>query len=100
MSDQTLIVVNRYTDFTKLMTFTDANGDPEDMTGWTLTIVDATELASFTPEIAWVDQAGGVAQFSVPWNDQLPANFQLYSRIHMRRGEEDVGTPLIYLAYK
>lgn len=78
---------------------------PIDMTGWTLEVFEAgpagaTEtyvLANAT--FTWVDQAGGIAKFALPWNSSAPEWFTIRLRATRTSDSHDQGIDELNVRY-
>ncbi len=82
-----------------LLTYRDSNGNPIDLTGWTLSIGSKSAFEVFQPAVVFVDAAAGQIRFTVPWDDAMPINHALETRIQATRGQEKDGLPPISVKY-
>jgi hypothetical protein len=76
------------------------------MTGWELSIRDAgpagpvKDYVLDNATVAWVDQAGGIGRFSLPWQESSPSEF--WFQVLSKRTADDLDDPLppIWVRFK
>lgn len=95
----------RGSDVSLELPFQDDNGAPIPMTGWTIAIFEAgpagtvATYVNTNATVAWTNQAGGIAQFDLPWDNTAPTEFWVRLRISRTVDGHDDGIDQINVRY-
>jgi hypothetical protein len=94
------LLANRGSDIDFSFTWVDADGDPVDLTGWSISTMDVSSaIASLlTSEIT--TPSVGLISGRIEWDDALQANVPYLFRIQLTSGIEDRATNLIEVVYQ
>lgn len=88
----TTVTLNRGSDIFLDLQFQDDNGDPIDMTGWTIAIFEAETWGLANGSVAWADQSTGLARLSAQWGATPPS--ETWFRVRATRTVDGVDDAL------
>jgi hypothetical protein len=94
------IVANRGSDVPFGLTWPDSSGDPADLFGWTVRLMDVSAALEGRVTVAISDAANGRVTGRIEWNDSLAANTPYQFRIQISLGSEDQSTQVIGVVYQ
>lgn len=88
--DHLTIELNRGSDIFHEINCRDDDGNPINMTGWTVSVLEGDAWAMANATVEWTDQANGDAVLRADWTTLTPANTWLCIKFsHTSDGYDD-----------
>jgi len=97
---RTNYIVNRGTDFVLSFTWKDTDNNPQDLTGWDISLMDVSVEIEDYIEAEIVDAIDGVVSVRIEWDESFSLGVAYLFRVQVTSGLENVSTNLQEVVYQ